>query len=118
MRYALPMASLAALLLLTPAQAGEPQRWEGWIVGAPCAQSLQISDCPLRFISQPVLLLENGEHLLFDYGDKSPLKLSDIDLAYGRKVAIQGEQKEGVIAPARMDVLEVVGEKKFFKGCL
>ena len=117
-----PMVGLIAAIMtaaaVLPSQAGELSRWEGWIVGEPCVRSLQIAECSLRFVDQPVLLLENGEHLNFIYGEKSSLKHADIDIAYGRKVAIQGEQKSGVIVPARLDVLELAGEKKFFKGCL
>jgi hypothetical protein len=112
------IAAIMTAAFVSPSHAGELARWEGWIVGEPCVRSLQIAECPLRFVNQPVLLLENGEHLNFLYGEKSSLKHSDIDIAYGRKVAIQGEQRNGVIMPARLDVLEVTGEKKFFKGCL
>jgi len=111
-------AAIMMIAFISPCQSGELDRWEGWIVGEPCVHSLQIAECPLRYVNQPVLLLENGEHLNFLHGEKSSLKHSDIDIAYGRKVAIQGEQKNGVIVPARLDVLELAGEKKFFKGCL
>ncbi|KAB2873935.1 MAG: hypothetical protein F9K38_16225 [Pseudorhodoplanes sp.] len=119
MRYrAWPIAVTAVIVLTSHGWAGDLARWEGWIVGEPCVDSLQISDCPLRFRARPVLLQEDGSHLSFAHGDKSTLKHPDIDAAYGRKVVIQGEMKDGVVVPARLDVLEVVGEKKFFKGCL
>lgn len=117
-RAGLLVSAMVTVLPAVPSWSGDLARWEGWIVGEPCVRSLQIADCPLRFVVQPVLLMENGDHLTFVYGDKSTLKHSDVDVAYGRKVVIQGERRDGVIVPARMDVLEATGEKKFFKGCL
>jgi hypothetical protein len=109
----------AALLLAAgTARAGEAERWEGWIVGEPCAGGPQITDCPLRFVDRPVLLMEDGRHLAFVFGDVAAVKTADIDGAYGRKVRLQGALKDGVIVPVRLDVLEATGERKFFKGCL
>lgn len=121
MTRVMPLAGLWLAIGLTvavPAAAEGTDRWEGWIVGEPCAGRLQIGDCPLQFIDRPVLLLEDGRHLAFLHGEKGSVKDADVDAAYGRKVRLQGALKDGVIAPVRMDVLEVVGEKKFFKGCL
>lgn len=111
---------LAALLITETSIAKEDAypRWDGWIVGKPCAEALRIIDCPLRLVDEPVLLLESGEVLTFRYGQDSPIRQMDLDKAYGKKVRIAGNVKEGVIQSIRMDLLEVSGERKFFKGCL
>ncbi|MBI5120079.1 MAG: hypothetical protein HZA67_03685 [Rhodospirillales bacterium] len=98
--------------------AADSGKWEGWIVGKSCVEELHIVDCPLSLIGEPVLLLENGGHVAFHYGDATAVKHTDIDAAYGRKVRLLGEMKDGAVVPVRMEMLETVGEKKFFKGCL
>jgi len=111
---------LAGIILLAarPAGAAGDERFDGWIVGKPCVGGPQIADCPLRFVDEPVLLLEDGRYLAFVHGDAAAVKPADVDAAYGRRVRLQGTLTNGVIVPVRMDVLEVVGERKFFKGCL
>lgn len=106
---------LIGMILATPALAEE---WVGWLVGEPCAASLQVADCPLRHVDRPVLLLENGEKLAFAWGDSQAINPAAIDKSYAKKVRLTGEIKAGVIAPIKLDVLETSGEKKFFKGCL
>lgn len=108
-------AAGASLLLAVPAMAGE---WVGWLVGEPCAASLQVADCPLRHVDQPVLLLESGEKLAFAWGEGQAINAAAVDKSYAKKVRLSGEMKEGVLAPVKLDVLEISGEKKFFKGCL
>jgi hypothetical protein len=43
---------------------------------------------------------------------------AEVDKAYGKKVRIQGGLQDGVLQPVKLEVLEVSGERKFFKGCL
>ncbi|MBI4967021.1 MAG: hypothetical protein HZC25_02770 [Rhodospirillales bacterium] len=117
-RARLMVGLAAATLLAGNAGAAEPDQWDGWIVGRPCVAELRIVDCPLSLVGDPVLLMEDGRHLVFRYGDKAPVKETDIDAAYGRKVRFLGPIEDGVIAAVRLDLLEAVGEKKFFKGCL
>ncbi|MDP1605760.1 MAG: hypothetical protein Q8L93_03815 [Rhodocyclaceae bacterium] len=105
----------ASLLLAAPAMAGE---WVGWLVGEPCAASLQVADCPLRHVDKTVLLLENGEKLTFAWGDGKAVSVADVDKSYAKRVRLSGEIKAGVLAPTKLDVLETSSEKKFFKGCL
>jgi len=107
--------AVASLLLAVPALADE---WVGWMVGEPCAASLQVADCPLRHVDQPVLLLENGEKLAFAWGEGKAINAAAVDKSYAKKVRLSGEIKGGVLAPVKLDVLETSGEKKFFKGCL
>jgi hypothetical protein len=112
-------AFLTALLLsVGSASAAEPQTWEGWVVGRPCLEGLQIADCPLRFVDSPVLLLADGQHFAFRHGEEAAVKPADVDTAYGRRVRLQGKLEGGVIVPDRIDVLEATSERKFFKGCL
>lgn len=103
------------LFLAMPALAGE---WEGWLVGEPCAASLQVADCPLRHVDKTVLLLENGEKLAFQWGEGKTVGVADVDKSYAKKVRLTGELKAGVLAPVKLDLLETSAEKKFFKGCL
>lgn len=110
-----PLLALTVLLCAAPAFAAE---WVGWLVGAPCAASLQVADCPLRHVDQPVLLLESGEKLAFAWGDGQAIDAAAVDKSYAKKVRLTGAIKEGVLAPVKLDVLETSGEKKFFKGCL
>jgi hypothetical protein len=105
-------------LAASVSQAAEQQTWEGWIVGAPCAERLQVADCPLSFVDRPVLLLENGQKLAFLSGDGKAISADEVDKAYAKKVRLSGEVKEGVLHPVKLDLLEVSGERKFFKGCL
>lgn len=91
--------------------------FDGWVVGEPCAAQLRIADCPLRFADHPVLLLEDGRRLAFLHGDKG-IAWDQVDKAYGKKVRVSGELRDGVLHVARLDVQEVAGERKFFKGCL
>ena len=112
------LPALLALCLPAAAHATEPQSWEGWIVGEPCAARLQVADCPLRHADRPVLLLEEGRALAFVVADGKGIAPDQVDKAYGKKVRIQGELKAGVLYPSRLDVLEISGERKFFKGCL
>lgn len=105
----------ASLVLAVPALAGE---WVGWVVGEPCAASLQVADCPLRHVDQPVLLLESGDKLAFVWGEGKAINAAAVDKSYAKKVRMTGDIKEGVLAPVKLDVLETSGEKKFFKGCL
>lgn len=107
----------AALLCTAPAFAAG-QAWEGWIVGEPCAARLQVADCPLRHIDRPVLLLEDGRKLAFLHGDGKSIAPDALDKAYGKKVRLTGEVRDGVLHPVKLDTLEVSGERKFFKGCL
>lgn len=105
-------------LALPAAAAAEPQSWEGWIVGEPCAARLQVADCPLRHADRPVLLLEEGRALAFVVAEGRAVSPAEVDKVYGKKVRIQGNLKEGVLQPSRLDALEASGERKFFKGCL
>lgn len=100
------------------AHAVEVQFWEGWIVGEPCAARLQVADCPLRHIDRPVLLLEEGRALIFVVAEGRVVSPAEVDKAYGKKVRIQGGLQDGVLQPVQLEVLEVSGERKFFKGCL
>lgn len=110
-----PLVAMLGLVLAAPACAEE---WVGWLVGAPCAASLQVADCPLRHVDQPVLLLESGEQLAFAWGEGLAINAVAVDKSYAKKVRLSGEVKAGVLAPVKLDVLETSGEKKFFKGCL
>lgn len=104
-------------LLAMPARAESP-KFDGWVVGEPCAQVLRVADCPLRFVDRPVLLLENGATLAFVFGEGKAIAPAEIDKVYARKVSMTGEIRDGVLAPVKLDLLETVGERKFFKGCL
>jgi hypothetical protein len=114
------MRTLLALLVLglPVAAAAEPPSWEGWIVGEPCAASLQVADCPLRHADRPVLLLEEGRALAFVVAEGKAISFAEVDKVYGKKVRIHGSLKDGILQPSRLDALEVSGERKFFKGCL
>jgi hypothetical protein len=92
--------------------------FDGWVVGEPCAAELRIADCPLRFSDRSMLLLEDGRRLAFIYGDGKSLTPEAVDKAYGKKVRMAGEVKDGVLHAVRLDVQEITGERKFFKGCL
>jgi hypothetical protein len=109
------LVMLASLLLAAPLHAEE---WVGWIVGEPCAAALQVADCPLRHVDQPVLLTEDGRRLLFVSLEGKALSPADVDKSYAKKVRVSGELRDGVIQPIKLDPLETGGEKKFFKGCL
>ncbi len=109
---------LGLALLLAPAAGAASQGWDGWIVGEPCAASFQVADCPLRHIERPVLLLENGSTLAFLHGEGKSIAPDALDKAYGKKVRLTGELKEGVLHPVKLDLQETSGERKFFKGCL
>lgn len=91
--------------------------YDGWLVGEPCVARLRIADCPLSFADRPVLLLEDGRRLAFLHGDKG-IPWDQVDKAYGKKVSMSGEIRDGVLHAVRLDVREATGEKKFFKGCL
>jgi hypothetical protein len=91
--------------------------FDGWLVGEPCARELRIADCPLAHANRPVLLLEDGHTLAFLHGDKG-VAWDQVDKAYGKKVRLTGEIRDGVLHVSRLDVKEATGEKKFFKGCL
>lgn len=103
-------------LLLAPLASAES--WDGWIVGAPCANAYQVADCPLRHVDRPVLLLEDGRVLAFQHGEGKGVTPEAIDKAYGKKVRLSGELRQGELQPLKLDLLEVSGERKFFKGCL
>ncbi len=109
---------LLAVMLAPAAYGNELQAWEGWIVGEPCAATLRVADCPLHYVDQPVLLLENGQKLAFLSGDGKAIPAEEVDKAYAKKVRLSGEVKQGVLHPVKLDLLEVSGERKFFKGCL
>lgn len=113
-------AGLAAIMAVaSPARAGgETAVWDGWIVGAPCAAELQVADCPLRHVDDPVLLTEAGDQIAFGFGDGTAVSDVDVDGAYGKKVRLTGRLADGRIEPVRMDLLEKSGAQKFFKGCL
>jgi hypothetical protein len=112
------LIALLALSLSAAAHAVESPSWEGWIVGEPCADRLQVADCPLRHIERPVLLLEDGRALAFVMAEGRVASPAEVDKAYGKKVRIQGGLQDGVLQPVKLEVLEVSGERKFFKGCL
>jgi hypothetical protein len=112
------MTILLALLAMPAVRATELAAWEGWIVGEPCAANLRVADCPLSFVDRPVLLLENGQKLAFLSGEGKAISADEVDKAYAKKVRLSGELKEGVLHPVKLDLLEVSGERKFFKGCL
>ncbi|MFA5241243.1 MAG: hypothetical protein WC029_05815 [Sulfuricella sp.] len=111
-------AGIVVALSFPAAHAGELQAWEGWIVGGPCAERLQVADCPLHYVDQPVLLLENGQKLAFLSGEGKAISAEEVDKAYAKKVRLSGEVKSGVLHPVKLDLLEISGERKFFKGCL
>lgn len=106
-----------ALFFAAPAFSAS-QSWDGWIVGEPCAASFQVADCPLRYTDQPVLLLEDGRALAFLHGDGTSIAADALDKAYGKKVRLTGEIREGVLHAVKLDLQEISGERKFFKGCL
>lgn len=110
---------LLALLLWAGAAAGAEDAlptWDGWIVGEPCAGELRIADCPLRHIDRPVLLLEDGDAVPFRYGEGTGIRDVDIDESYTMLVRITGERKDGVIQSVRLDRLEEMPDRTFFKG--
>ncbi len=107
----------AGAVALSPGGAGA-EELTGWLVGEPCAATLQVADCPLRFVDRPVLLLESGEKLAFAWGDGKAIDAVAIDKAYAKKVRLTGETRDGALVPVKLDVLETSSEKKFFKGCL
>jgi hypothetical protein len=109
---------LAAALLHAPLAHAASQSWDGWIIGEPCAASFQVADCPLRHIDRPVLLLEDGRTLAFVHGEGRSIAPDALDKAYGKKVRLSGELKDGVLQPVKLDLQESSGERKFFKGCL
>ncbi|MDP2834083.1 MAG: hypothetical protein Q8Q28_12490 [Pseudomonadota bacterium] len=109
---------LCVALLCAPPAFAATQAWEGWIVGEPCAARLQVADCPLRHIDRPVLLLEDGSKLAFLHGEGKSIAPDALDKAYGKKVRLTGELREGVLHPVKLETLEISGERKFFKGCL
>ena len=111
----LAICALAGLALAAPADADE---WVGWLVGEPCAATLQVADCPLRHVDRPVLLLESGEKLAFAWGHGMAVTPATVDKSYAKKVRLTGELRDGAIKPVALDLLETSGEKKFFKGCL
>ncbi|MCL5061289.1 MAG: hypothetical protein M1449_13005 [Candidatus Thermoplasmatota archaeon] len=47
-------------LLAMPARAESP-KFDGWVVGEPCAQVLRVADCPLRFVDQKKRLRQGIE---------------------------------------------------------
>ena len=112
------IALLLALSFPAAAHAAESRSWEGWIVGEPCADRLRVADCPLRYIDRPVLLLEDGRALAFVVAEGRAVSPAEVDKAYGKKIRIQGGLQDGVLQPVQLEVLEVSGERKFFKGCL
>lgn len=112
------IALLLSLSFPAAAHAAESRSWEGWIVGEPCADRLQVADCPLRYIDRPVLLLEDGRALAFVVAEGRAVSPAEVDKAYGKKIRIQGGLQDGVLQPVQLEVLEVSGERKFFKGCL
>jgi hypothetical protein len=112
------LIALLALSLSAAAHAVESPSWEGWIVGEPCADRLQVADCPLRHIERPVLLLEDGRALAFVMAEGRVASPAEVDKAYGKKVRIQGGLPDGGLQPVKLAVLVVSGERKFFKGCL
>ena len=91
--------------------------FDGWLVGEPCARELRIADCPLAHADRPVLLLEDGRTLAFLHGDKG-IAWDQVDKAYGKKVSMVGEVRDGVLHAVRLDIKEATGERKFFEGCL
>ncbi len=103
-------------LLVAPHASAETR--EGWIVGEPCAASRQVADCPLRHVDRPILLLEDGQVLPFLRGEGGSVTPDALDKAYGKKVRLSGEIRQGVLQPVKLEILEVSGERKFFKGCL
>lgn len=113
----LPALLRVALLCAAPAFAAA-DGWTGWIVGEPCAERLQVADCPLRYVDSPVLLLEDGRALAFLHGEGGAIAPDALDKAYAKKVRVTGEIKEGVLHPVKLETLETSGERKFFKGCL
>ncbi|OZA30713.1 MAG: hypothetical protein B7X93_02280 [Hydrogenophilales bacterium 17-61-9] len=111
-------ALLGLALLHAPLAHAASQTWDGWIIGEPCAAAFQVADCPLRHVDHPVLLLEDGRTLAFLYGEGRSIAPDALDKAYGKKVRLIGEFKDGVLQPVKLDLLETSGERKFFKGCL
>jgi hypothetical protein len=115
------MRTIVATVVLAAVSAcayAQEQAFDGWIVGAPCAERLQIADCPLKFVDHPVFLLESGEKLALVHGEGRTVGPAEIDKVYARKVRLTGEVKDGVLAPVRLDELEKSADKGFFKGCL
>lgn len=112
-RVVLGIALLQASLAYSASQA-----WDGWIIGEPCAAAYQVADCPLHHVDRPVLLLEDGRILAFLHGEAGTIAPDALDKAYGKKVRLTGELRDGVLQPVKLDLLETSGERKFFKGCL
>ncbi|AGA33346.1 hypothetical protein TVNIR_1682 [Thioalkalivibrio nitratireducens DSM 14787] len=86
--------AIAFALLAVPAVALSAEtivQWEGWLVGAPCAQTLTVQDCPLRHVDASVRLLENGEALALSYGEGTAIRDVDVDQAYGKRVRVSGQ---------------------------
>lgn len=111
-------AALAIALLQASLACAASQAWDGWIVGEPCAAAYQVADCPLHHVDRPVLLLEDGRVLAFLHGEGESIAPDALDKAYGKKVRLTGELRDGVLQPVKLDLLETSSEHKFFKGCL
>lgn len=112
------MLLIFSLMLPAMASHAAGQSWDGWVIGEPCAATYQVSDCPLRHIDHPILLLEDGRKLAFLHGEGRNIASDALDKAYGKKVRLTGEMRDGVLHPVKLDIQESSGERKFFKGCL
>lgn len=113
------IGGLSLVLLIWAGPAGTDDAlptWEGWIVGEPCATELRIADCPLRHVDRPVLLLADGEVVPFHHGEGTGIRDVDVDESYTMHVRITGERMDGVIHSVRLDRLEEMPDRTFFKG--
>lgn len=111
----LTRAVAVAVLLLGWAAGAGAQEVKGWLVGEKCALAGKVGECFLENAYPMVLFTGEGEFYRIDLDGVDAIEL---DKAFGKEVAVEGEMAENRIKVRQIKVVEPVGNQEFFKGCL
>lgn len=107
--------ALAVMVLLAGwASVVGAQEVKGWLVGEKCARAGKVGECFLEDAYPMVLFTAEGE---FYRIDSDEVDIVELDKAFGKEVAVEGEVTEDSIKVRKIQVKEPE-KKEFFKGCL
>lgn len=88
---------------------------KGRLIGETCAKKGRVGECYFKWANPMVLWTEEGDYYRIDLRGEG-LDQVALDKAFGKEVLVEGEVTEGTIRVTKLEVLNPVGKKEFFKG--
>jgi ribosomal 30S subunit maturation factor RimM len=111
----IPGVLLLLMLFSGRVSLAEDEKIKGKLVGEDCARQLKLGECFLEKAYPMVLFTDEGDYYRIEL---MGMDIVELDRAFGRNVELTGTLAGGKIKVKGIEVLEPIGEREFFKGCL